>query len=74
MGEITLRLRSVKQICAVKQPVGDVKKQLGQGVVNISKWYLGAYQKINVVLAKNQISVASFIGYLEDEIIKLNLY
>ncbi len=56
----------MKPICAVKQPVGDVKKQLGQGVVSISKWYLEAYQRINDVLVKNLILVASFIGYLED--------
>ena len=58
----------MKQICVEKQPVEDVKKQLGQDADCISKWYLEAYQRINVVLAKNQISVAFFIGYLEDRI------
>ena len=68
MGEITLSPHSVKQICVVKQPVGDVKKQLGQDVANISKWYLEAYQRINDVIVKNQILGASFIGYLGDNI------
>jgi hypothetical protein len=63
-GKITLSPHSVKQICVVKQPVGDVKKQLGQDVASISKWYLEAYQRINDVIVKNQILVASFIGYL----------
>ena len=63
-SEITLSPYSVKQICVVKQPVGDVKKQLGQDVASISKWYLEAYQRINDVIVKNQILVASFIGYL----------
>ena len=58
----------MKQICVVKQPVGDVKKQLGQDVASISKWYLEAYQRINDVIVKNQILVASFIGYLGDKI------
>ena len=68
MGEITLSPHSVKQICVVKQPVGDVKKQLGQDVASILKWYLEAYQRINDVIVKNQILVASFIGYLGDNI------
>ena len=68
MGEITLSPHSVKQICVVKQPVGDVKKQLGQDVASISKWYLEAYQRINDVIVKNQILGASFIGYLGDNI------
>ena len=58
----------MKQICVVKQPVGDVKKQLGQDVASILKWYLEAYQRINDVIVKNQILVASFIGYLGDNI------
>jgi len=66
--KITLSPHSVKQICVVKQPVGDVKKQLGQDVASISKWYLEAYQRINDVIVKNQILVASFIGYLGDNI------
>jgi hypothetical protein len=68
VGEITLSSHSVKQICVVKQPVGDVKKQLGQDVASILKWYLEAYQRINDVIVKNQILVASFIGYLGDNI------
>jgi hypothetical protein len=68
VGEITLSPHSVKQICVVKQPVGDVKKQLGQDVASISKWYLEAYQRINDVIVKNQILVAFFIGYLGDNI------
>ena len=58
----------MKQICVVKQPVGGVKKQLGQDVASILKWYLEAYQRINDVIVKNQILVASFIGYLGDKI------
>jgi len=68
VGEITLSPHSVKQICVVKQPVGDVKKQLGQDVASISKWYLEEYQRINDVIVKNQILVVSFIGYLGDNI------
>jgi hypothetical protein len=58
----------VTQICVVKQPVGDVKKQLGLDVASISKWCSEAYQRINDAPVKNQILVVSFLGYLEDNI------
>ena len=68
MGKITLSPHNVKQICAVKQLVGDVKKQLGLDVASISKWCSEAYQRINDAPVKNQILVVSFLGYLEDNI------
>ena len=58
----------MKQICVVKQPVGDVKKQLGLDVASISKWCSEAYQRINDAPVKSQILVVSFLGYLEDNI------